>query len=199
MKTTRRLRQFLLVGLVGSNALVIGISAFSLYQSRQQYEHLAEVTTRNVALALEQNLTKSVEKVDLVLRSVADELERQLATGGIDEVGTPQFLDKQQKRLPELESIRVANASGRVILGKGVEMTPNASWADRGFFIYHRDHDEGRMIVSKPLVGKVFKQFLVSFALRYNYPDGRFAGVISAPISVDYFASLLSRFNLGKR
>ena len=197
-KTSRHLRRLLIAGLVCFNVVVLALSAYSLVQSRQQYQSRAEVLTQNTANALDQNLSGSIEKVELALRTVADELQRQLAAGkGIDEFAMNAFLVRQERRLAEVEAFRVADAEGRVILGKGVSKREVASWADRDYFIYLREHADQAVQISKPRIGRVAKQYIVGFSLRYNYPDGRFAGVVSAPIALDHFNHLLFRYDLG--
>ena len=190
-------RFLLIAGLLCSNILVFVLSGYSLQQSRQRYEQRAEALTQNIARALDQNLSNSIEKIDLALRTVADELERQLAEGGINEAKMASFLARQEQRLPETEAFRVSNAEGLVILGKGLDKRQGTSWADREYFIYHRDNADRRLQISKPRMGKVAKQYIVGFAQRYNYPDGRFAGVISAPIAIAHFTNILAHFKLG--
>ena len=197
-KTSRHLRRLLITGLLCSNVVLVALSAYSLAQSRQQYKLRAEVLTQNTANALDQNLSGSIEKIELALRTVVDELQRQLATGkGIDEFAMNAFLARQERRLPEVEAFRVGNADGEVILGKGVSKHEKVSWADRDYFMHHRDHADQILRVAKPRMGRVAKQFIMGFSLRYNYPDGRFAGVVSAPIALDHFTRILSRYELG--
>lgn len=197
MKPSRHLRLLLIAGLVASNLLVFVLAGFSLYQSRQQYQLRAEVTTQNIASALDQSLSSSVDRIDLALRTVADELERQLdSSQGLSEASLNAFLARHEKRLPEVEAFRVANADGLVILGSGVDRKSGVSWSDREYFIYHRDHADHSLQIAKPRMGRVAKKYIVGFSQRYNYPDGRFAGVISAPIAVEYFSQLLTRFDL---
>lgn len=197
MKPSRDLRLLLITGLVASNLLVFVLVGFSLHQSRQQYQLRAEVTTQNIARALDLSLSAGIERVDLALRTVADELERQLASPqGISDASLNAFLARHEKRLPEVEAFRVANADGLVILGSGVDRRAGISWADREYFAYHRDHDDHSLQIAKPRMGRVAKKYIVGFSQRYNYPDGRFAGVISAPIAVEYFSQLLTRFDL---
>jgi len=197
IKRSRHLQTLLVVGLVFANILVLALSGFSLQQSRQQHELRAEDLTRNIASALDLNLSGSIDQIDLSLRAVADELERQLAGKGIDEASMIAFLARQEERLPMTEAFRVSNADGLVILGKGVSKESPVSWSDRDYFIYHRDHTDRQLHISKPRFGRVAKRQIVGFAQRYNYPDGRFAGVISAPVAVDHFLQLISRFKIG--
>ncbi|WP_412480295.1 PAS domain S-box protein [Azonexus sp. IMCC34839] len=193
-----RLRGLVIGGIVLSNLIVFTFTGYSLLTSYRNHEQRAEVLTQNIARALELNLANSTEKIDLLLRSTADELQRQLGTAqGIDETGMQFFLARLQDRIPDLEGLRVADASGLVFLGKDVRKEDKVSWADREYFIHHRDHDDRTLQISKPRLGRVAKKHIVGFALRYNHPDGRFAGVISATLPLDYYSQLLSRFDVG--
>ena len=197
MTPSQRLRALLVAGVVGSNSLVLALSGYSLYQTRQQHELRAEALTQNIAQGLEQNISGSIEKIDLALRTVSDELERQLASKGIDESATNVFLARQEQRLPEVENLRATNTEGIIILGVGISQTNPVSVADRDYFITHRTHADAALQISKPMMGRVIKKFLIPFARRYNYPDGSFAGTVYATMAVDHLTQLLSSFDLG--
>jgi PAS domain S-box-containing protein len=199
MTHTSFLRTLMVSVLVCANLLVCGVSAVSLLQSRRQYEVLAQTTTQNIATALDQNLANSVQKIDLSLRNVVDDLEFQLAHKVLDETLTAGLLTRLERRLPEVEGFRVSNAQGLIILGKHVRKEDLASIADREFFIHLRDHPDAELQITKPLVGRVSKRNVIIFARRYNYPDGSFAGIVNSTIIVEHFAKLLENFNLGAR
>ncbi|MBS1140220.1 MAG: sensory box protein [Proteobacteria bacterium] len=198
MTPTKSLRKQLVLGLIAANLVVVALCVFSLFQSLQQFEMRAESLTQNIASAVDQSISGSIEKIDLALLSVVDELERQLASGKLDESSMTEFIGKHEKRLPEIEAFRVANAEGLVVLGKGLVKAEKVTWSDRNYFIYHRDNPQGTMHFVKPRMGRVAKQYIVNFSRRYNYPDGSFAGVVSAPIAVSYFTEMLARFSLGE-
>lgn len=199
MNSPHSLRKLLLIALGAANLALASLSGYSLHQSRQLYEKRAETLTQNIASALDMNVSNSIEKIDLALRTVVDELERQLAGKGIDAGQMNAFLARHEERLPEVEAFRIADANGLVILGKGVDQRNRASWADREYFTFLKDHPEGGLQISKPRMGRVAKQYIVGFARRYNHPDGSFAGVVSAPIALSHFSSLLSQYDLGPR
>ncbi|CAG0977502.1 two-component system, sensor histidine kinase and response regulator [Rhodocyclaceae bacterium] len=199
MGFTGRLRALLIGGLAGANLFVFALAGYSLHQSRQQYEMRARTQTQNIAYAIDQSVSNSIGKVDLVLQATVDELERQLAGGSVNPGAMTAFIDRQEARLPELEAIRVADASGLVILGKGLNKAERATWSDRDYFVFLRDNPDGGLQISKPRKGRVAKKYIVGFARRYNKPDGSFAGVVSAPIALDHFTGLLASFDLGPR
>jgi len=197
MRPPQNLRKLLLSSLVLTNLLVVLLCIFSLQQSREQYEQRAESLTQNIASALDQDVSGSITRIDLALRTVADELERQLAGKKIDEAGMTAFLTRHEQRLPEVEAFRVSDADGLVILGKGLVKEKKINWADRDYFIYHRDHSDSTLHIAEPRMGRVAQQYIIGFSRRYNSPDGSFAGVISAPIALSHFAKIISRFDLG--
>ncbi|WP_374342493.1 PAS domain S-box protein [Azonexus sp.] len=198
MTPSRRLRVMLVASLVLANIAVIALAIQELHPSFLQYESRARVLTQNTAAAADQNVSSSVDKIDLALRTVADELERQLAaTGRIDPASMNAFLLRHEQRLPEVEAFRVADADGLVFLGKGVDPAARASWADREYFSWHRDDPAHGLFVAPPRMGRVARQPIIGFSRRYNHPDGRFAGVVSAPIAITHFNRLLAGYELG--
>lgn len=195
--SSRRLRLGLVVGLVCANLLVLVLSGDSLYLSRMHADQRAETLTQNIANALDQAVSSDIDKVDLALLTVVDELERQLAGKGLQTTAMQAFLLRLEQRLPQVEAVRVAQADGLVVLGRGVNPGERNSWADRGYFVALRDDRQTGLYISKPLMGRVSRQYIISFARRYNHPDGRFAGVVSAPIAISHFSKVLAQFDLG--
>jgi PAS domain S-box-containing protein len=196
MTPTQRARKLLLIALVGANMLVFVLAFYSLERSKGHHEAQARVLTENVASSLDQSVTSSIRSIDLALHAIVDELEEQLTAGRLNAAITNTLIARTQSRLPELEGIRIADASGLVFLGTGVNKQDAVSWADRDYFIYHRENADKEMRFRKPRVGRVAKQYIVNFSRRFNYPDGRFAGVVSAPVAVTHFSGLLQQHQL---
>jgi hypothetical protein len=121
MKQNLRLRFLLLAVLIGSNLLVFVLSGISLQNSHDQHKLQAETQTQNIAKAVDQSLSNSIDKIDLALLTLADELTRQLGAGGIDEKVITAFMARQEARLPEVEAFRVSDSEGLVIFGKGLD------------------------------------------------------------------------------
>jgi PAS domain S-box-containing protein len=196
MTPARRARILLVIALVGANLLVFVLAFLSLERSKTLYEEQARTLTQNVVSSLDQSVSGSIRSIDLALHAVVDELQQQLASGRIDEASISALLARSQKRLPELEGLRIANASGLVFLGTGVNRKDAISWADRDYFMYHQANADESMRFHKPRLGRVAKQYIVNFSRRFNDRDGRFAGVVSAPVAVSYFAELLKQYQL---
>ena len=121
MTSSRHFRTFLIAALVCSNICVFVLAVYSLQHSRAQYEERARTVTQNIANALDQSISGSIERIDLALHTVAGELERQLAAGGIDDKAMDAFLSRYARRLPEIVTFRASDANGLLIVGKGAD------------------------------------------------------------------------------
>ncbi|MBP6189090.1 MAG: response regulator [Azonexus sp.] len=196
MTPTQRARKLLVMALVGANLLVFLLAFYSLERSKSHYEEQARTLTKNTVNSVDQSLSGTIRGINLALHAVVVELEQQLRAGKINEKSINALIARNQGRLAELEGIRIADASGIVILGTGVDKNDAVSWADRDYFIYHQTNADDAMRFRKPRLGRVAKQYIVNFSRRFNYPDGRFAGVVSAPVAVSYFAGLLKQYQL---
>jgi signal transduction histidine kinase len=180
--------------LVGINILVLALSGYSLFKSRQQYEYRVQTLTQDIAGAVDQNLSSSIEKIDIALRAVVDKVEDYEAKPK-GKQNIEGFLDRFVTHMPEVEAIRVTNQDGIVIYEKGSSKTVNLS--DRDYFIYHRDNNNDQLRISKPLWGRITNHYILVFSHRYNHKDGSFAGDVHATVSLEYFNKLLSQFDLG--
>jgi signal transduction histidine kinase len=190
----------LLLAVLLLNGSLMLWAGYSIFDSKQVYEEKARSATQNLARLLDQSVSASVSKIDLTLLSAVDELEQQLRERGhLDAWISNTFLLTHQKRLAELSSLRVADATGLVILGDGVAGSANASWADRDFFSALRDQTNLGMVVTNPISGRVNNIWIISFVRRYNRPDGSFAGVVSAAMPVAYLGTLLSAMDVGPK
>jgi len=196
MSATHRNRILVISSVVICNLFVWVLSGYFLAQSRRQNEHQAEVFTQNIATAIDQSLSGSIEKVDLAMRAVADALEQSAPDGGRPAKIETLLLSYPQ-RLPDLASMRVTDAAGVVIFGKGADPRTPVSYSRRPFFSALRDHPEAGLQVTPPMFGYFSHRWVIGFARRYVAADGRFAGVVTSAITLDHFTDLISRFNVG--
>jgi len=195
----RRFVLLLVAAVVLSNLLAIGLGVFSLIGSRAQTEALVAQNARNLAGVLDQSLANSGRTIDMALRALVDELERQEAEG-------PSYLDADEIRamllrykgwLPEIEGVRVFDAAGALRWQGAVSATPVADISDREYFRTLKRDPQAGLVVSRPVIGRVVKTWIVPFARRYNRPDGSFAGAVVAIVPVEYLTAMLSRPSLG--
>lgn len=198
MSHKHHLRGLIVLLLVTANFSVLTIIGLWVYESRKLHEIMAKKLTQNISAALNSDVSSKIEKIDFAVTMVVDELERQLSTRKeIDRKKTSEFLTRYPRFLSEVNAIRASDESGIVIIGQGVDGSSHKSWSDREFFQHFRDQNDTKLWVSKLIMGRVDPQYIISFSKRYSYPDGSFAGIVSAAVSASHFASLLRKYNVG--
>ena len=181
------------------DVLFIGLAAWALCRTHFQYEERAAVTTRNLSLALNGHITDAVEMINLTVRTVVDEVEKQIAGGGIDGRTLNTFIARQHGYLPMLDGLRVVDTRGDNVYGIGVTPGVRTSVADRAYFLHLRDKPGAGLVLSEPVVGRVSKKWSIVFARRINQPDGSFAGLAYGTIAIDYFSTMFSAIDIGKQ
>ncbi|SNB45978.1 response regulator [Geobacter sp. DSM 9736] len=184
----------LVLGVLAANLFVLLLAGVSVFQSRQQHESRVRTQTQNLAGALETSLSGMIDKIDIVLRTVADETQRQIRNGGMDAASFVRFVDSQRERVAELYSLRVSDEAGNISYENG-SGTFNIS--DRDYFIRLRQDPNAGLVISRPVFGVVSKRWLLGFARRIDAPDGSFAGVVQGTIPIDLLTGLFASFELG--
>ncbi|MDD5286544.1 MAG: PAS domain-containing protein [Desulfuromonadaceae bacterium] len=179
------------------NLLFIALAGVFLYHQRTQDETVAKLDTQNICQVLEQNIIGIIKQVDLGLFAIKDEYERQLA-GGINTKALNTFIYNQLGRLPQLDSLRIADSIGSVNFGTGVDPSAHVTAVGRDYFDRLRNDPHAELVISKPVLGRISHKWVVILARRLNYPDGSFAGVVYGPILLETLNSLFTKINLGK-
>ena len=188
----------LLLGLLAVNLLVSAWVASVLMGSRTAHEATAGMVTKNMATALDQTLTGTIGGININLLAAVDFMEERLRSGRKLEVADVNtHLMQAQTRLHYVTSLRATDSEGAVLYGAEVAPQVHVSWADREFFALLRADAEAGLSVTNPIYGKLTKRWILSFARRYNYPDGRFAGVVAASMPVEYFNQQLASLDIG--
>ncbi len=165
-----------------------------IYQRQQVDLHLIN-TNQNLARSVEQTIDGLIDTIDVTLLNSADEIARRQATHTLDAKAINEFLLRQQRRVPNLSFIRATDENGLVIYGQDIP-SPPADNSDREFFITLRDHATDKLFVSKPIIGRIAKRWVWSFARRITRPDGSFGGTVFASIYTDQLEQILAQINM---
>lgn len=187
----------LAAGVLLINLFVFVLQGYSLRESRLQYEEKARVATQNLSWVLQQTIGGTIGKVDIVLSSTGDEIERQIANGGIKASELNSFMIQQKSRLPELDGLRMADARGDIIYGSPIAAGTRRNVADSDYFRRLRDDDKAGLSISSPLVSRVTGNWSLILARRINKPDGSFAGVVNGIIPLAHYYRLFGSIDVG--
>jgi hypothetical protein len=139
-----------------------------------------------------------VDQIDFVLLAVKDEVER---------LGLPEpsrrveaSIQTQLQRTRLLDTLRTADAEGRVNQGNGIpQADPPLTIADRDFFQHLKANPRAGLYASPPVVSRLSGKQSMVLARRLNRPDGGFAGIIYATVPLEQLGQLLSSVDVGPR
>ncbi|OMG54867.1 hypothetical protein BJN45_06760 [Azonexus hydrophilus] len=179
------------------NVVMITVGVQSLLASRERSIDQVRGNAGNLAALLELNVADSVKRIDLGLLSIVDVLESLSEEALLSDEVIERLLQLHLERHPAVDAFRVSNQRGELIWGRGVDRAAPVSLADRPFFAKHQAHPGQQLIVAEPVLGRVSKIWVVAFTRSYRKPDGSFAGVVTAAVTLDYFTRLLSPLKLG--
>ena len=178
------------------NLLVLTIVVLSMKHDYHLYKERAAVSTQNLAQVLEDNIRGTIGKLDLCLHSVKYETERRMASGSLNRKELDRYIHRAYALVPELESLRIANAQGKVILGTGV--VKQVTISDRDYFIRMRDDPQAGLVIAKPVKSRMAGKWVLNFAQRINNPDGSFAGVVFAQLALAHFTDMFAKLEVGR-
>ncbi|MDD5295703.1 MAG: ATP-binding protein [Rhodocyclaceae bacterium] len=180
-----------------TNLFVFAIVGYDLYSARGEYRAQAEKSLANLSWGLEGNVAALLDKVDLTLQTVADEVRRQHASGKEDAAALDALLERQSARLPEIVGLRVADARGDVRHAAGGVANQGGNISDRERFQRLRRDVGGGLTLDGPLMGRVSGKMVLVLARRVSRPDGSFDGEVHAALEISRLTALASAMNLG--
>ena len=131
-----------------------------------------EDAARTVARSLQNHTLKTVHDVDEIALLIKYGYE-----------SSPQTFDLAQYEARGLISadtalqVTVVGPDGHV-LASTLKFTGVVDLSDREHFLVHRLDPEAGLFISKPVIGRVSKQWSVQATRRINRPDGTFGGVV---------------------
>ena len=190
--------RLLWVGIFLVNLFVIGIVSLTIERNRAQEVAQAATLTENYSRIFEESLAGFISKIDLSLQTVAYEVTRQMANGGINQKSLESFIAHQDALIPEALGLRVVDADGIIRYAVNDVKVRNASIADRPQFIRLRDDPDAGLVFSKPVMGRTAEKWIITLGRRINNPDGSFAGDVHVAVAVDNFIGMFSKVDLGE-
>lgn len=195
----RRVIHLLWLGVGLADFFVLALAVAIVMQGRANEEQEAWVLTANYSRILEESLRGVFGKIDLVLQTVRDEAEREIARGGIREQEMNAFLARQDARLPEALGLRVADAQGIIRYGVKDIKVARANIGDRPQFIRMKTDPGAGLVISRPVMGRAAQKWMITLSRRLNDPQGRFAGDVHVAVGIDYFLAMFSQVDLGDK
>jgi PAS domain S-box-containing protein len=157
-----------------------------------------------LALVIAAQTSRSFQAVDIVLRQAGD----QVVAGGPNDPDavrsrmggqpTHQRLIDLAQNLPQISNLFLADADGHVVNTSSFWPKPGLSVLDREQFIYLRDHDDGAVFVSEPVVGKTSRAWTIFLARRLSNSRGEFLGIVEAAVLLKHLEEFYAAVAMGE-
>ncbi|HZX32209.1 MAG TPA: histidine kinase dimerization/phospho-acceptor domain-containing protein, partial [Rhodocyclaceae bacterium] len=180
--------------------LVAALAARALTQEQERYQERAVIATRNLSLLLDQHISDVLDKISVVVQSVAQEYpQHRTFEGRTNPQWAQQYLLKQKDLLPEVISLQIADRDGTVLYGNDIPQGTISRVGDRDYFVRARDDRTGKVTMTGPVFARTSRQWSIVLSRRLTDASGQFAGVVYANLPVSYFHEVFSSIDLGPK
>jgi signal transduction histidine kinase len=184
---------------------ILGAALGATFELRYRDIADAKRELTSLDLLLVEETSRSLQSVDLVLRSV----QAKLTADGVTDAesyagkeagrGTYEFLQSRIAGIPQLDAVTLIAADGRLVNFSRYFPTPEVNVADRDYFLALRDKPADRPFISAPVENRGGTgTWTVYLAHRVTGKDGAFLGLILGAIDLGYFESLYKSLQLGE-
>lgn len=192
--------------IIAAGALLIAVTiigaAVSLWDLYNNAIDGARQNTANLGIVLAEELSRSMEAVDLVL----DEATQRIARSGISKVddirremageATHDFLVNRLQALPQLSALLVTDAAGQQVNSSNFWPVPAIDLANAGSFLDALKTDSSALIISAPDKSWTTGRWTLFLTRRIESRAGVFVGTVQAMIELHYFEDFYNTISL---
>jgi two-component system, sensor histidine kinase and response regulator len=168
--------------------------AYHIREERQAAIVAAEKDVANLALAVDENLSRFIESVDQVIRVVRGEY----LVAGLTPAVTG-LIEKLCADNPLVFTLGIIDAKGDLIAVNRTTTDMPVNLADRPHFRIHAEGGEDFLYVGQPVIGRSLGRQSIFLTRRISNPDGSFGGVISAAIDPLRLAAFFRSLDVGEQ
>ena len=163
-----------------------------LDSQRQELERVAVEDAIGDARGYAQYLRRSVEQIDQISLLIKHQWEETH-----DVLRLERMLQNSALLNASFTLVVIIDRNGVPIGGLPVPLGV-PSVADRDYFRYHRDHDDGTLRIGQPTQGRLSGKRVIQMTRRLQDAAGNFDGVALVSIEPAWFTTFRSGINLGK-
>lgn len=170
--------------------------SYELLRSYLQAREDAEHNVYNLVHMMSEQITRTIQTVDINLQDISGELEQDPDLPQND----AEFRARLQRLaiVPFVRALFVIGPDGYILHDTDYPNTPRISLADREYFKAHQNNPSLGLHISGPLKSRSRGVWFVSLSRRIQSADGKFAGIVVAAVEPLYFESLYQRLWVGK-
>jgi len=172
---------------------VIALATFwSITDARRAALQDGITQTSNLAKALDEHVARTVDGVDTLNRLVAEEIvAKYRGPRTVPEAQLYALLQRHvgqmQQVAPQVKSLLVVAADGRVRASSLRFPLPAFDLSDRDYFAHHRDDASRNLYFGQPGIGRISGDPLFFITRRLSNRGGEFLGVVGVAMDLAYF------------
>jgi two-component system, sensor histidine kinase len=188
----------------GALTLLMVIAAgMTIFHLHERVEGETKAHLAQLALVISEQTSRSFQAVDLVLKAAIEHMatgrsDRRQAETAIASIAVHDLIASSMASLEQVDDIVVIDANGDIVNHARSWPVARISLADRDRFRFFLNHDSSELFVSEPVRSRIDGARVLQLARRLNDSDGKFLGVLSASIRLDYFETFYSAVALGE-
>jgi PAS domain S-box-containing protein len=157
----------------------------------------AEGETVSLSNIIAEQMTRSLQSVDMALRIAQDRLiEAERQGVSLDDSAIHAMLKSRVASMPHLIALFVVDSDGRAVNSSRNFPFPPIPVADRAYFEKLKAGEGGEIHIGTPTRNRVDEKWTLHLARRIRKLNGEFGGVIGAAIDLDYLETLYGTIKL---
>lgn len=168
--------------------LLVRIDA-AVASAKQSAENLAEILAEHTA--------RTFEALDRTLQQ-AVVIRRDREAGRYSTVEAASAALRHLKETsPAIIALGLTDAAGNMETRTYDHAPPRSNLSDLPHFIAQREATRSELFISWPIRSAATGRWITAISRRIENPDGTFAGIVAAPLDLDYFVSTYRQLQLG--
>ncbi|MYN05868.1 diguanylate cyclase domain-containing protein ['Massilia aquatica' Lu et al. 2020] len=186
-----RFRRRLLSGLLTMAAIAIVVVAWQLHTSYIDREAGLRRQTQHFARAMEAHVLYAIQFADLSLIGFSNAIKVLPPESSADTIST--LLSSRSSSFTHDFWISFIDANGKGVATSNQLPITGVDYTDRDYFLFHKNGagtSPYQLYISGPSLGKVSNQKLLFISRRVEDKQGRFLGIIVAPLDITRFAAV---------
>ena len=197
-RPTRRPERLLILGSVLTVLLIAAIATALLSREHANTLQTAKRSANNITQLIDADVLRNVELYDMALKGLIAATERNDLQNVSASIRHLVLFDRSYAA-PYKGDILLLDASGEVIADSSLLTPRTGNFADRDYFLVHRNKPDVGLYISRPFMTRCVcdDPWRIAFSRRVSSTDGRFHGVAVASMRLSYFYQLFSSLSLG--
>jgi signal transduction histidine kinase/CheY-like chemotaxis protein/HPt (histidine-containing phosphotransfer) domain-containing protein len=176
--------------------LVLAATALAVWEGRQSAVHEYEDREVRLGIVLAEQAERAIQAADIVVAATVDQIQ---ASGietdhdlrrAMTSEDVHNELEQKLRNLPQLRALTIQDANGRAVNTSRFWPSSGRDLSAGDVYRHFQDGSANGPYVSAPQTGRLSGEWTFFLARRIIGRDGRFVGIVTGTISLQYFADL---------